>query len=272
MTVARRLTTLELTLTPTQRVVAWLDEAHAFGSLNAYVESLLDQPADSFPINRLARETVNATRAGLRGKPPEVVDPAVRRSLRDTIFRFDLAMRINVIGHEMIDRELLLYLVFAGQLALLSSDDRRERRAEVAHLDRLAQCRDLATQRVVELLAAQEARSMAEQRFLDGHPTLFPEGLRLWEERLHEAQTLAVMADRLAELDGAQPAQPWNPDAVLERAETLFLDLVEPARVTTLEKLDEGRQALAIATGWLRSTASRRVAAKRVETPDEATL
>jgi len=272
VTVARRLTTLELTLSPTQRVVAWLDEAHAFGSLNAYVDSLLDQPADAFPINRLARETVNATRAALRGKPPEVVDPAVRRSLRDTIFRFDLAMRINVTAHEMIERQQLLYLVFAGQLALLSSDDFRERRADVAHLDRMAQCRDLAMQRVVELLAAQQARSMAEQRFLGGHPTLFPEGLRLWEERLHEAQRLAVMADRLAELDGAQPAQPWNRDLVSDRAETLYLDLVEPARVTTLEQLDEGRRALAIATGWLRSRASGRLPSEPVEPPDETTL
>jgi hypothetical protein len=33
----------------------------------------------------------------------------------------------------------------------------------------------------------------------------------------------------------------------------LVADLVEPARSTALDTLDEGRQALAIATGWLRS-------------------
>jgi hypothetical protein len=272
VTVARRLTTLESSLTPTQRVVAWLDEAHRFDSLNAYVDSLLGQPAEAFPINRLAKEAVNATRAALRGKPPEVVDPVVRRTLRDTIFRFDLVMRINVIGQEMIDRELLLYLVFAGQLALFSSDDRRERRADSAHLDRMAQCRDLTTQRVVELLAAQEARSIAEQRYLGGHPTLFPEGLRLWEERLHQAQELAVIADRLAELDGVPPAEPWDPDAVSTRAAVIVTDLVEPARVTTLEKLDEGRQALTIATGWLRSKAPARVPTEQDRPSIETTL
>lgn len=64
------------------------------------------------------------------------------------------------------------------------------------------------------------------------------------------------MADRLAELDGAPSSAPWDPDLVSARAAVLVADLVEPARVTTLEKLDEGRQALKIATGWLRSRAS----------------
>ena len=59
------------------------------------------------------------------------------------------------------------------------------------------------------------------------------------------------MADRIAELDGVPP--PKDPDAVSTRAAVLVADLVEPARVTTLEKLDEGRRALTIATGWLRS-------------------
>ena len=34
---------------------------------------------------------------------------------------------------------------------------------------------------------------------------------------------------------------------------THLADLVEPARSTTLDKLDEGRQALTIATNWLRT-------------------
>ena len=61
------------------------------------------------------------------------------------------------------------------------------------------------------------------------------------------------MADHLAELDGLPPAAPTDPDAVATSAAVLLADLVEPARATTLEKLDEGRRALTIATGWLRS-------------------
>lgn len=57
------------------------------------------------------------------------------------------------------------------------------------------------------------------------------------------------MADHLAELDGLPPAAAAEPDAVARRAAVLVADLVEPGRVTALEKLDEGRRALTIATG-----------------------
>jgi len=253
VTVSRRLSVLESSLTPTQRVLAWLDEAHACGSVDAYVTSMLDQPPDAFPNHRLAREAVTATRTSLRGKPAEVVEAAVRKALRDTVFRFELVMRINIVAHAMLDRERLLYRVFAGQLALLSSEDRKERRADPTYLRRMGQCRDLTADRVNELLAAQEARSIAEERYLDGHPALFPDGVREWAERLRLAEELAVMADRIAELDGVPPAAPMDPDAVSTRAAVLVADLVEPARVTTLDKLDEGRQALTIATRWLRA-------------------
>jgi hypothetical protein len=45
VTLVRRLGAVEQSLTPTQRVLAWLDEAHAFGTLSAYVDFLLDQAA-----------------------------------------------------------------------------------------------------------------------------------------------------------------------------------------------------------------------------------
>jgi len=107
-----------------QRVLAWLDEAHAFGGLGAYIDWLLDQPPEAFPVNRLAREANHAARAALRGKPTQTVEAGVRKALRATIFRFELVMRINVVTHEMIDRETLIYAAFAGHLALLASQDR----------------------------------------------------------------------------------------------------------------------------------------------------
>ncbi|MEX1173721.1 MAG: hypothetical protein WEG56_14050 [Chloroflexota bacterium] len=269
MTVARRLGVLETTLTPTQRVVAWLYEAQAFGDLDVYVDSLLDQPGETFPLNRLAREAVSATRTALKGKPAEVVDAAVRKALRETIFRFELVMRINIVGHEMLERETMLYTVFAGQLAVLVGDDRAERRADPSHLSRLAQCRDFTAMRVTELLAAAKARSISETRYLDGHVALFPNDVAEWADRLRMAQELAVMAERIAELDGVPPAAPVDPDAVSTRA-ALVADLVEPARSTALEKLDEGRQALAIATSWLRSKRSSTMDATEPDAPPTA--
>jgi hypothetical protein len=124
VTAERRLDKVEAALTPTQRVLAWLDEAHTYGTLSVYVDLLLDKSPDDFPVNRLAHDAATATRAALRGKPTDTVNTSVRKALRATIFRFQLVLRINVVAHEMIDRETLMYAVFAGQLALLAREDR----------------------------------------------------------------------------------------------------------------------------------------------------
>lgn len=41
------------------------------------------------------------------------------------------------------------------------------------------------------------------------------------------------------------------------RVTALIADLVEPAKVTALERLGEGRRALGIATSWLRAKLER---------------
>jgi hypothetical protein len=46
----------------------------------------------------------------------------------------------------------------------------------------------------------------------------------------------------LAELDGLPPVAPTDPDALAAKGAVLLADLAEPARVTALEKLDEGRR------------------------------
>lgn len=107
--------------------------------------------------------------------------------------------------------------------------------------------------RVTELRAAQGPRSIAEARYLDGHPALVPDAVRTWDEQLGSTERLADLASRLAELDGVGPAEPMDPDAVSARTAVLLADLVEPARATALEKLGVGERAIRIATGWLRA-------------------
>lgn len=107
--IARQVQGLEASLTPTQRVVAWLDEIHSFGDLESYTRALLDQPPEAQPIDRLAGSAARAARAALRGRPAEVVEPAVRKALRATVFRFELVLQANVKAHERLDRESLVY-------------------------------------------------------------------------------------------------------------------------------------------------------------------
>ena len=252
MTLTRRIAAVETALTPTQLVLRWLDEAHAFGDLESYVRSQLAEPSLEGPLDRLAREAASGARASLRAKRPEIVDAAVASALRETVFRFDLVMRILVTTHDLLEREGLIEAALSAHLALLTSEGRATRRRDPTYQERFATRRDLLTFRVSELRAAQEARVTVEARYLAGHTALFPDAVKAWVEQLRNSATLADVACRLAELDGVPPAEPADPDAVSARAAELVADLVEPAKATALEKLGEGEQSLAIATAWLR--------------------
>lgn len=189
----------------------------------------------------------------MRGKRPELVDSEVRARLRELVFRYELVMRINVTTHEILDREFLIHAIFALQLAMLASDDRRERLKDDSHLQRLDQCRRLTLFRVDELLASREARSAVEARYLGGHPALFPDIAAEFEKQLEASQEVAAAAVRLAELDGLRPATAADTEPVSGRTAELVADLVEPAKVEALDALGEGRQAFDIAAEWVRA-------------------
>ncbi|MCZ7537525.1 MAG: hypothetical protein M5T61_17550 [Acidimicrobiia bacterium] len=117
----------------------------------------------------------------------------------------------------------------------------------------MVRLRDVHVRQVDELLAHEAARAEVEARYLDGHPALFPGIAEAWTERLHEMQMATALVGRLAELDGAGSVELHGPEWVEARTLTLVRDLVEPARTVTLEKLDDGRQAFIVASGWLHS-------------------
>jgi hypothetical protein len=252
VTLARRVTAIETALTPTQLVLRWLDEAHAFGDLEPYVRWQLAEPSLEGPLARRAREAAGGARANLRGKRPEIVDEAVRTALRETVFRFDLVMRILVTTHDLLEREGLIDAVLSAHLALLTTAGRERRRRDTSYPERFATLRGLLLFRVAELGAAQEARALVEARYLGGHTALFPDADQAWDAQLRSTETIADLACRLAELDGVPSAEAPDPDTGSARVTELVADLVEPAKTTALEKLDEGRHAFTIATAWLR--------------------
>ena len=253
MTLQRRVSKLEESLTPTQLVLRWLAEAHACGDIPAYASSLLAHGPPVAPLDRLAREAVQAARASMRSKRSELVDAAVRSALRETVFRFELVMRINVVAHELLDREELIAALFASQLALLLSGGGSKRRPDESRQRRMELCRRLSLLRVDELLASREVRTIVEARYLDGHGALFPELAARFDEQLRASQEVAASAVRAAQLDGVAPALPEDQVAFNRRAGELVADLVEPAKAEALDKLGEGRRAFDIAAGWVRS-------------------
>jgi len=245
---------LEASLTPTQLVLRWLHEAHGHGSIDAYVSAIL---VDDAPLDRLARDAAASVRTNLRGKPAAQIDGAVRKALRVTVFRFELVMRINVMAHELLEREQLLDALLVAQLAMLASEDPESRHDEI-HRRRLTLMRDLLLGRVAELEAIAEARTLAEERYLDGLPALFPDAIKAWDAQLRATRELAALAIRLGELDEvvlpeSEHQDARNADAVSARAAALVADLVEPAKSTALEKLGEGERAMRVATSWFQA-------------------
>jgi len=243
---------LEASLTPTQLVLRWLDQAHAHSSIDAYVSAILaDDPADP-PLDRLCREASAGARAAAHGRVRDQFDTAVGKALRETVFRFELVMRINVMAHELLEKEQLLHALFAAHLAMLGSEGPESRRDE-SHHRRLTLMRGLVLGRVAELEAVAEARRLAEEHYLDGRRALFPDGVRAWDEQVRATRDLGAMAMRLGELDGIALPEPEEQDVSSARVADRLTDLVEPAKSTALEKLGEGERAMRVATGWLRT-------------------
>jgi len=254
VTAERRLAKLETALSPTELVLRWLDEAHAFDDLEAYTRWLLDQPPEVFPADRLAHEAADGMRASLRGRPKEEVDNAVRKALREVLFRFELVMRINVVAHETAHRHQLLHTIFAFRFATLNDQREDASRKDRADVDRqAAEWWRLLAGQVGLLWAMAEARTSAEARYLAGHVALFPDVGRRWSDCVKNHESLLGLATRMAELDGwLEWEAPEDPAGTASRVAQLTADLVEPARVMALEKLDEGGRALTLATRWLR--------------------
>lgn len=253
MTLARKVSAVEATLTPTELVVRWLDDAHAAGGLEAWVRGQLADDDAPAPMDLLARVASDGVRAALKGKPREQLAKAIDVAIFQTIFRFQLVLRINVLSHELIERQTLLDLIFGGQVAMLAGALRSEP-ADPADRQRFADLVGLILNRLVELRAFERARTEIEARCLAGHPALFPDDATAWAERIRSTTELGFLALRLAELNGLPATTPApDPEPSGERIAALAADFVEPARVVTFELMDEGRRAYRIGTSWLRS-------------------
>jgi hypothetical protein len=246
VTTDRRLAAIEGSLTPTELICHWLDVAHAFDSLEAYVDWQIDQPVDHHYPDRLLRQAGEAARkqAG-RGA---AADEQVRQAYRETLFRFELVLRINVVIHETLSREWFIRTILGLRFAMLiDDDDRPSASTQSAEILLLADARS----RFLANLDA--ARVATEAEYLAGHPALFPAEQRRLEEGLREARQHVAMQARMGELDGwLPPGEPETPEQQAAIIAGLVADFVEPAKVHALEKLDETRRAYGIATRWLR--------------------
>jgi hypothetical protein len=95
VTAARRLAALETSLGPMELVLHSLAEAQTFGSLEEYTRSIIDQPEEAAPLNRIAASTEAAVLASMKGESRDAIEAAVRRAIGDGFFTFLLVLHLN---------------------------------------------------------------------------------------------------------------------------------------------------------------------------------
>jgi hypothetical protein len=248
----RRLAKVEAALGPKELVVRWLAEAHAYDNFVAYARSTYAQGPAGWPLDRLVHETIDWVDATHRGRSRDERDDPRQTALRQVLFLYHLILRTTVLAQEALDREALIEAACSAHLALATIDNEDGRSSAIpTHVKRLYAIRGLVLARVSEWHAMAVARSRVEAEYFDGRAVLFPAAVRAWSEQLEGTEQLAVMAERLSELDGVDPPSLDDPAAFEARIDELVADHVEPARVKAFDELGEGRRAMSIAMRWL---------------------
>ena len=90
-------------LTPQQAVRQWLQEAHQYHSLAAYVAYLKTQPLAKYPLPRLSQQVTDAALAGHQGrsaKDAQAIRRAVDQAEKDVTFLFKLTSVAGEVWHE----------------------------------------------------------------------------------------------------------------------------------------------------------------------------
>ncbi len=275
MTLARRVAALEATLTPTQAVLRWLQEAQAFPSTTEYARALASDPDAPSPLDRVVGSAQDGVRAAMKGKPREELEAALTRAARETLFRYLLVMRLNVDTHEVARLKGLLASSLFLMMRALASDELlaaalanaaepRKDPHDQASGDRSAwdRWRELAIALLGGVYAEEDARLTLERQYLDGHGALFADVEQEWAvareqaeriarfARLFEAARSASQTDEKSDEDPPLSLASITLDAIREgAAEEAALRasyVADMVRAQTLDMAGEHRRAASI--------------------------
>jgi hypothetical protein len=91
----RRLDKLEVSLTPKQAILLWMEEAHQYNTMEQYVRSLKSGPEVAWPLAILPEKVATAVEQAMKGLPKPVVARVARQAIRDVLFLFHLHQQVN---------------------------------------------------------------------------------------------------------------------------------------------------------------------------------
>jgi hypothetical protein len=220
VTTERRIARLEASLSPVEAVLHWLNEAQTFATLTAYLRSVAGEPLGPSPLDRVLGSVESGVRAGMKGKARAEVDAAVTRAARQAALRFKLVLRLNVDAE---DAARLQGLIAAGLFYLsraLASDElvvaalaaspdlRGAIDPDPASADGSAwrRWREAVFGLLTCVYREEEARRLLEERYLEGHRSLFADIDHEWTTTREQAERLARIAVFLQSSETEEPA------------------------------------------------------------------
>lgn len=227
-------------------VLHWLDEVHAQGSLDAYLASLLEDPAAASPFVTLSERARAAARAGHVGEPRAQIREAERRAIMDVTFLLLLVLELERVTSETIHDGTLRLTALRWELRARIAEGGGDRRGRAAWRTAVL---DLAT----ELARGGIARRLLEARYLDGRAALSPSTLAACDAL---SEGLAGLVSTMGTLSAGRRRRRPDDDAIRVAAERTAPDeadaLAERVRARVLDLLGDHVGAAAIAERGLR--------------------
>lgn len=255
MTAARRLAAVETSLGPTELVLHILAEAQTFDSLEDYTRSIIDEPEEAAPLNRIAASTEARIRTEMKGASLEAIDVAARRATGDGIFVFILVLQMNGAALDIARVEgLRAAAAFYWMGCLLGGPreidlapkewaEHKKEQASAWHSWRAVVAGLLAT-----VIVEEDARTQLEGRYLGGQPSLLADAEREWSSFAEQVDRLWSLAETLVPLTKAEERRIHKEGGQLfdERVQERVRRLADDARISTFDRLGENSRALRI--------------------------
>jgi hypothetical protein len=272
MTAERRLARLEGALSPKAATLLWLEEAHRFRSLPAYVDWLIDRPISAAPLERVPQQARTAAVEAMRGQPREVVLEAAHGAVRDAIFLVELVLKLNVAAEETIRIGGPRYAALFWEMRAISAEAELETAGPSAGTSdtltaRWTAWRGEVASLIGSLFLAEETRTLLERRYLEGAPTLLRDLAADWQRLREQAERLAglgaVISATAGRIDGVRDRRGRSSRraeidlrqlraAALRHAPEAAAVLVDAARAGALDVLGNTAGAAIIAARRLR--------------------
>ena len=163
MITKKRLTRIEVSLTPRQAVLFSLRKYRQGKTVGEYVRWLNARPVSESPSMQVKRQVVSAIRAAMKGQDPARIQEAVCQAQMEVTFLIMLVNRVNTVA---IDGKQTAWLRIGSFFTRLRSSHLRD---QIGSEDLIA---DLS-EAVTELFSIQLAVERIQARYFAGEPILF---------------------------------------------------------------------------------------------------